>query len=293
MKTLNIILLTILLLIVTACGEVETTKSHNTPPTEKSLVMYVDNQSISSTPTARIKTTVNPKQKICSITMNKKGSISLIGGKDIDLFELISQGENKILKFITTPELSNPIDDNKDGVYEVDIQASDYDGDFIVYKVAYEIYNETTDAYTVSLPYSKILNYSPNDIDAPRIQSFSTTGNSTPQNGKVIISKSKLNAKFAYSFTLKDEIHADTLTIGFKGGNKAIKLNYTYGDLKTLNFDCTLDSINEINQGINYTCNDINIQNTKGSTDTYIVLFVCNNTSGMCSSARLPVLFTE
>lgn len=292
MKTLNLNIYIAILLIFTACGKVETSNTQDSTADQTPLTLKIDNKNIYSTSSSRIQVTVNAEQNICVVSINKNGSIILNGGKDMDLFELISQKDSKILRFISTPETSNPIDNDKDGIYEIDIQASDYDGNSITYKVAYKIYNKNTDAYTISLPYAEIRNYSPSDISAPRIQSFSITGNRIPQNDKVIISKSKLNAKFNFSFTLKDEIYADTLSLGFKGGSKAIGLNYIYGDLKTLNFDCTLDSINGINQGINYTCNDISIENTKGSTDTHIVLSVCNNTSHMCSSARIPVLFT-
>ena len=293
MKKLNLTIFTAILFILTACGEVATSDTQYSDNENKPLTMKIDNTTIYTTSHSRDKVTVNSEQNIGVISLNKKGSITLSGGQDVDFFELLNKNDSKILRFITTPEASNPIDSNKDGIYEVDIKATDYDGNSITYKVAYEIYKKSMDSYRVSLPYSEIHNYSPSDINAPRIQSFSVTGNSVPQNGKAVISKSKLNGKFSYDVTLKDTINADTITIGLKGGSKAIELDYSYGDAETMNFDCTFDKNNGLNKGINFTCNDISIQNTKGNANTLIVFIVCNTTTGMCSSARLPVLFTD
>lgn len=76
----------------------------------------------------------NNSKELTSVSINKKGTIKLYG-MDADLFTLI---DNK-LSFVTPMSESNPLDANKDGIYELIITAIDNDSQIISYPIKYKL----------------------------------------------------------------------------------------------------------------------------------------------------------
>jgi len=78
---------------------------------------------------------------LTTISTNKSATITADMGADADLFVLkdTNNDNTKELAFISKREANNPTDENQDGVYEVDIQAIDEDGQVATYEVAYKI----------------------------------------------------------------------------------------------------------------------------------------------------------
>jgi len=72
---------------------------------------------------------------ITKVSINKEGNIEL-QGPDADLFTL----SNNQLSFIAEVNASNPIDANEDGIYELEIKATDNDGQTVRYGVWYKVY---------------------------------------------------------------------------------------------------------------------------------------------------------
>jgi len=114
--------------------------SDDTTPPEVTLTLTVGKVTIDSTSTvSRITTTLSGYNKaVTTIDINKDGEIS-INGTDSDLFALNGTGKSRTLTFVQQPVASDPIDENGDGVYEVDIKGEDTDGNSVTYKAAYKI----------------------------------------------------------------------------------------------------------------------------------------------------------
>jgi len=127
-------------LIFTACGGGGSGGSDNYTPPEVSLELTVGNFTMDSASSiSRITTTISANIKtVAKVSINKDGDIS-INGTDADLFTLNGTGRSRILSFIQQPVASDPIDENGDGVYEVDIKGEDTDGNSVTYKAAYVI----------------------------------------------------------------------------------------------------------------------------------------------------------
>jgi len=120
--------------------------SNSTPTTQTetlTLKLTVGNVHIDSASTLS-RVTINVPEdtvNITTISTNKSATITADMGEDADLFVLkdTNNDNSKELAFISKREANNPTDANQDGVYEVDIQAIDEDGQVATYKVAYKI----------------------------------------------------------------------------------------------------------------------------------------------------------
>jgi hypothetical protein len=406
MKTVKLLKLTMITAFFTACGggggsTAPATTPNTTTNTQTegvTLQLTVGNLTLDSQSSLpRVTSTINAEKNVTKVSINKEGTISISGGDDSHLFELLDMSEGKQLAFKTTPDASNPTDTNNDGVYEVDIAASDNDGQSITYQAAYKIakpitissllsgntyyvdlgdnqYNEisfnddtiankryqdtvfisgsaatlpityTTDtfeftdeegintvctikdssipaftctenggeafdvtflstapefvapeSYKVSAVDEDINNHT--EISVPTISSFTVTGNSPSENGKAIISKSKLNGKFSYEVSLENFAFAQLLNSGLSDADFLITEKGNGID-QIEPFNCQFVKDNGENTGIEYTCDGISIENTTGNADTTLYIYVCDdqNTSSsdtQCSSASVPVLFTE
>ena len=133
------------------------------------------------------------------------------------------------------------------------------------------------------------------DNFAPKIAKFMVTGNAPAENDKVIISKSKLGGTFSYSITMENSILAKQLQSGLMDGDSSILSDYSYNRQETINFDCIFNE--KTDEGINYTCNSVSLQNKKGDSDTEMGMIVCddkvNATDAKCSIATVPVSFID
>jgi hypothetical protein len=383
----------------TACGGGGTTTA-NTQTDTTTLKLTVGNSTLDSKSSLlRVTSIINAEKNVSQVSINKEGTISLSGGDDSHLFELLDIMEGKQLAFKTTPDAPNPTDTNSDGIYEVDIMASDNDGQSVTYQAAYKIavpvmlssllsgktyyvdlgndeyneisFNDDTISYkgykdtlfvpgsqaTVSITYTEstfefideggtntvctikdssipIFTCTENGGDAlevtflstapefiiprsytlatlnsninnhhnsltPQISSFSVTGNAPSENSKVVISKSKLNGKFKYNLVIGNALYAKLLLSGLTDGDKSIiTTDSSFLINNTINYDCKFNNDNGSNLGIDYTCNNVNMNNTQGNADTELIIYVCDKedtTSSelQCSSASIPVLFTE
>jgi len=154
----------------------------------------------------------------------------------------------------------------------------------------------TPDSYTLTAISANTQNNS-NDF-APKIASFSVTGNAPSENNQVIISKSKLGGKFSYSVTIEDAFYAKGLGSGLVDGSGSIIGKHDITKEDTVNFDCVFNNDNGVNSGIDYTCEAVNISNTEGNADTEFYMYVCDkedltSADSKCSVATVPVLFTD
>ncbi len=140
----NLLITTLLsIFLLSSCGGGGDSKETKEESLVLPLKLTVGNVSIDSTSTlsrATIKIseeTVN----ITTISTNKPATIRADGGADSDLFVLKDGEDNNSMElaFISRREANNPTDSNQDGVYEVDIQAVDEDGQIAIFKVAYKI----------------------------------------------------------------------------------------------------------------------------------------------------------
>jgi hypothetical protein len=131
------------------------------------------------------------------------------------------------------------------------------------------------------------------DTFAPKIVSFEVTGNSTPQNGKVVVSKSKKGGVFSYKVVLKDAVYANRVYTQLVDGTRSIIIDYDLSQGDKLDFKCRVDAVGAEGKGVDYTCEDISINNTAGDRDTFMQVLVCNSDEDKCSNAGVPILFTE
>lgn len=145
----NTFALLLILLFATSCGGGSGSGSGNedeggdggTPPTSTTLSITVGNVTLSSAATLPRATIVisGDSKKVAKISTNKASTITLSGGLDLSLFEINDVGSHKELAFTVQPDPFNPADSNADGIYEVDINASDDDGQTVTFKAAYKI----------------------------------------------------------------------------------------------------------------------------------------------------------
>jgi len=131
------------------------------------------------------------------------------------------------------------------------------------------------------------------DTFAPKIKSFRMVGNTALKNGVVVVSKSKKGGKFSYKIVLEDTIHANTVRTRLTDASQEIIKSHDLSLGDTIEYDCTLDKVAESNEGVDYTCSDIVIDNTSGKSKTFLEVIVCNDTEDKCSAAGIEVLFTE
>ena len=106
------------------------------------LKLTVGNMHIDSASTLS-RVTINISEETLNVTTvstNKPATIRATGA-DADLFVLKDSDKNntKELAFISLREANNPTDANQDGVYEINIEATDEDAQVAVFKVAYKI----------------------------------------------------------------------------------------------------------------------------------------------------------
>jgi hypothetical protein len=151
--------------------------------------------------------------------------------------------------------------------------------------------SDSTSDYTVTLRGENLINNT--DTFAPKIGYFEIVGNSKSENNKAVVSKSKNGGKFSYLVVLKNEIYLNRLYSALNDGSESIILEYDFSSMnKNIEFDCKLNSISKEGH-VNYTCNDISIENSTGSYDTNLTIVACNDTEDKCSVARIPILFKE
>ena len=146
-------------------------------------------------------------------------------------------------------------------------------------------------SYTVVTTSELTQNHS--DTFAPKIGSFKVVGNSAIQDGKAVVSKSKNGGKFSYSVTLKDSIYANRLYTSLNDASRSVIVEYEFSMGKTLNFDCKLNKIGENGTGVDYSCGEVSLDNTKGNADTHLTAYVCNDTEDKCSKSHVPILFIK
>ena len=151
--------------------------------------------------------------------------------------------------------------------------------------------NSNSASYTV-VTTSELTQNNP-DKFSPKIASFKVIGNSEIQNGKAVVSKSKNGGKFSYRVTLKDSIYANRLYTALDDGSRSVIVEYEFSMSKTLDFDCKLNKIGKDGTGIDYTCGDVSLDNTKGKADTHLTAYVCDDTEEKCSKSHVPILFIE
>ncbi len=136
--------------------------------------------------------------------------------------------------------------------------------------------------------------FNDNDTFAPKISYMEVIGNRSPQNGQAVISKSSNGGEFSYQVVLKDEIYTNRVYSGLNDGTDGMVLEYEMTMGKVFDFNCQLNRIaSDEQEGVDYTCNNVRMQNMEGNNSTYIVVTVCNDTEEKCSTAGIPVLFVE
>ena len=136
------------------------------------------------------------------------------------------------------------------------------------------------------------------DTFAPKIASFSVTGNKASENGKAVIYKSRFNGSFSYTVKYEDGIYAQLLGVQLVGGNYSINTTKNLFPGSESKSNCKFDRVGPNGEGVQYTCNNIVIDNESGSLDTSFEAYICDNTdtsssSVKCSVARVPVLFVD
>ena len=217
--------------IFSACGGGGSSDAPEQTEEETSTVtlkLTVGNANIASGSTlSRVTSNISEDTvNITTVSTNKTATITANGGADADLFVLknTDKSTKKELSFISKRDANNPTDANQDGVYEVDIQATDEDGQMATYKAGYKIevpkaLELTIDNVVVDL--TKKENIKTVNIDTKILATFSANNDAT-----ITLSDSVNENKFfkliknndVYELMFKSKLDADSPTDNNRDG---------------------------------------------------------------------------
>ena len=257
LKKLGLTALATTAILLTGCGGGGGSPS-NSPaqqtPTQETLKLTVGNLTIDSQSTlSRVSKTIQEGTKVLvQISLNKNDATVSLEGKDASYFELLDTASGYQLQFKGAATA---------GEYEVDIKASDTNGNSIVYKIKYIVHANN--------PINKppVVNAG-NDTTTIENQTITLRGTATDEDGNIVSYEWKLGnqvlattVSFDYTPT---NIGTDTLVFSATDDDGAttsdeIKVNvteYLVPDLVVLNAEVIDNDGNPITENNKYEAGD-------------------------------------
>jgi hypothetical protein len=132
------------------------------------------------------------------------------------------------------------------------------------------------------------------NTNAPHIDSFVVTGNAPRDNdGKAQIYKSKMDGNFTLSGTISSSGYQPSVLVMLENGSHFIQRTFGgYADNEQI-FNCQFKGDDTT---LNYSCENIDINDTDADSDTYIYFYACNDANlsdpdTKCNVAWVPALF--
>lgn len=230
-----------------------------------------------------------------SLSLNKVGVIEISGGEDRDFFELTGESsDSKQLSLISTLDTSKPLDADGNNVYVVEVTAQDDAGNTYTYIVHYYIIRSD---YTVEAQSNNIYNKD----SAVKITSFNMRGNSSNEDGRVVLSASQLGGTFSFDITWDTWTLSEYLAINFENDTQEI-IHYIKTPLNSFDesysVECTYLGSYKFKCGESIIIDDAQYYpDETPPTNSNFAVTICDkepsDSSVQCSYIIIPVIFKD